>query len=305
MSAKRATAPTAKPARSTGTKPAPPKRGPGSARRARPKDAATTYRERQLARSRYGIVYDIDGPRVRLGVAWFLLCAVCLYIGLVPLAVLFAVVAALAAAQAATVLRTRWRRPDRVAAGLVGAVVPLAAAAGTALAGVALVIGAIGVVAAAGARPVKGTDPIVDAGAVMRASLAPALAAAAVVMLYRVDIGAAVAIVLMISSYEFGDFLVGTGASNPVEGPTAGILAMLVTTAALAVAGAPPFEGASIWFFGVLAALLAPAGQVLASAILPRAGAPARALRRLDSYLLVAPVWLVLMWAGLQGSAGG
>ena len=291
----------AKQATSRRTEPAASKSGEPSRRRARPKDTATRYRERQLASSRYGIVYDVDGPRVRLGVLWFLLCLVCLYIGLVALAALFAAVAALAAEQVATVLRNRWRRPDRAVAGVVAAAVPLAAAAGTALAGAVLVVASVVVVVLAAARPVKGTDPVVNAEAVMRSALAPALAAAAVVMLYRVDIGAAVTIVFLISSYEFGDFLVGTGASNQIEGPASGVLAMLVMTAALAVVGPPPFEGGSIWFFGVVAAILAPAGQDPASAIPPRAGAPARALRRLDSYLLAAPVWLVLMWAGLQG----
>ncbi len=37
--------------------------------------------------------------------------------------------------------------------------------------------------------------------------------------------------------------------------------------------------------------LAAPLGQLLASAILPRAGAPASGLRRLDSLLLAAPIW--------------
>jgi hypothetical protein len=84
-----------------------------------------------------------------------------------------------------------------------------------------------------------------------------------------------------------------------VEGPVAGILLVLVMTGALSVdvIQPPPFEGGTIWLFGIIAAILCPVGQIAASAILPRAGAPARALRRLDSYLVAAPVWLVLMWA--------
>ena len=34
-----------------------------------------------------------------------------------------------------------------------------------------------------------------------------------------------------------------------------------------------------------------PLGQLLASAILPHAGAPASGLRRIDSLLLAAPIW--------------
>jgi len=43
--------------------------------------------------------------------------------------------------------------------------------------------------------------------------------------------------------------------------------------------------------FGALAAVLCPAGQLVASAVLPSAGAPASALRRIDSLLLLAPAW--------------
>jgi len=39
--------------------------------------------------------------------------------------------------------------------------------------------------------------------------------------------------------------------------------------------------------------VLAPAGQLFASALLPTAGSPASALRRLDSLLLAAPVWCI------------
>jgi hypothetical protein len=45
------------------------------------------------------------------------------------------------------------------------------------------------------------------------------------------------------------------------------------------------------WLFGGLVLLLAPLGQLAASALLPSAKAPATALRRMDSLLLAAPVW--------------
>ena len=46
----------------------------------------------------------------------------------------------------------------------------------------------------------------------------------------------------------------------------------------------------------VLAMIACPAGQILASALLPKASAHAPALRRLDTMLVVAPAW-----AGLIG----
>ncbi|QGG93778.1 hypothetical protein [Actinomarinicola tropica] len=305
MSAKSSKAPSkgTAPSKATAASKSPAKRQAAGRRRARETatDAIGSYRLRQLETSRFGIVYDIDGPRVRLGVLWFFVALGCLYLGIAAVAVLFAAVAALAAAQTATVLRTKWRRPDRAVAAGVAGVVPLAAALGTGLAGAALVVATLVAVGLAVARPQKGSDPLVDAGAVVRASLAVGLAAASVVLLYRVDIGAAVTIVLLVSAYEVGDFLVGTGAANQVEGPVSGILLMAVLTAALSVlVPPPPFEGSAIWLFAAVVAVGAPLGQVLASAILPRAGAPARALRRLDSYLVAAPAWLVLMWGELH-----
>ena len=41
--------------------------------------------------------------------------------------------------------------------------------------------------------------------------------------------------------------------------------------------------------------LCCPLGQLVASALLPRGNAWAPALRRLDSYLVAAPLWLVLV----------
>lgn len=265
-------------------------------------DASVGFRQRQLDTSRYGIVYDIDGPRVRLGVVWFLLAGVALWLGIVPTAVVFGLVAALAAAQTATAWRARWCRPDRRVAGALALAVPLSALVGVGLAGITIMVGALVSVVAASVMRVKGSDPIVNAGTVVRSWLFVGLAAASVVLLHRVDVGAAIALFLVVSAYEFGDFLVGSGASNRVEGPVAGILAAAVVTGLMSVDffAPPPFEGSSIWMFGVVAALLCPVGQVAASAILPRAGAPARALRRLDSYLVAAPVWLVMMWAELH-----
>jgi len=263
-------------------------------------DASVGFRQRQLDTSRFGIVYDIDGPRVRFGVVWFAIAGVALWFGIVPTALLFGLVAALAAAQTATALRTKWRRPDRRVAAAIAAALPLSALVGVGLTGIVVMVAAVLSVVASAVLRAKGTDPIVDAGAVIRSSLFVGLAAASMVLLHRVDIGAAMALFLLVSAYEFGDFLVGSGASNRVEGPVSGIIAVVVVTVALAVAQVPPFEGGTIWLFGVIAALLCPVGQVAASAILPRAGAPARALRRLDSYLVAAPVWLVLMWAELH-----
>jgi hypothetical protein len=51
--------------------------------------------------------------------------------------------------------------------------------------------------------------------------------------------------------------------------------------------------------FGGAVAVLAPLGQLFASALLPAAGAPASGLRRLDSLLLAAPLWCVAVGLAL------
>lgn len=262
-------------------------------------DASVNFRQKQLATSRFGIVYDVDGARIRLGVAWFFVAGASVALGMVSTALVFGLVAALAAAQTATALRARWRRPDRRVAAAIALGLALSALVGVGSVGVVAMAAAVVAVGASALLRPKGTDPIVNAGAVIRSSLFVGLAAAAMVLLHRVDIGAAITLFLMVSSYEFGDFLVGSGASNRVEGPASGILAVMVMTGALGspLFQPPPFEGGTIWLFGIITAILCPVGQMAASAILPRAGAPARALRRLDSYLVAAPVWLVLMWA--------
>ncbi|MFP4511877.1 MAG: hypothetical protein ACLFRV_02895, partial [Acidimicrobiales bacterium] len=256
-----------------------------------------SFRVDRLANSRYGIVYDIDGPRVRLGLAWFVAAVVAVYLGLFVLAVLVGAIAALASAQTAKALRTKWQRPHLAVAALIGGAIPLAAAAGVALAGATIIVGALVAIFAASSRQPRRTDPLVDAGAVLRSSVFVGLAAASVVVLYRFDIGAAVMLILMLSAYESGDYLIGSGATNVVEGPFSGLLAVIVVTGAAAVVQPPPFHAAGLWLYAMVAAASAPVGQVLASAILPRAGAPAPALRRLDSYLVTGPAWLVLLWS--------
>jgi hypothetical protein len=258
-----------------------------------------TYRETRLANSRFGIVYDIDGPRVRLGIVWFVAAVVACAVATAALAVVVAAVAALAAAQTAQALRNRWRRPSLGVAAAVGASIPLAAAFGVALAGLTIVVATIAATLLAGAVRPRRTDPLVDSGAVVRSAVFVGLGAAALVVLHRFDVGAAITLLVMASAYEAGDYLIGSGASNAVEGPLSGVLALVVVTGALAVAQPPPFTGGGLWLYAVVAGATIPIGQVIASAILPRAGAPAPALRRLDSYLLSGPTWLVLLWAGV------
>jgi hypothetical protein len=53
----------------------------------------------------------------------------------------------------------------------------------------------------------------------------------------------------------------------------------------------PPFSGASPWLLGLLAAALAPFGPLVGTLLLGEREARAPALRRLDSLLVLGPVW--------------
>ena len=99
-------------------------------------------------------------------------------------------------------------------------------------------------------------------------------------------------LLIFVSVYEMGDYLVGSGASNPIEGPLAGGAAVIVTGFPMALLLVEPFDVMGAWLLGVVA-LSCPVGQWIASAVLPRAGAHAPALRRIDTLLLLAPLWLV------------
>jgi hypothetical protein len=273
-------------------------RGSGGARSSRPD--AETFRLNRLETSRYGIVYDIDGPRVRLGVVWFVVALAAAALGTLPLAVVVAAISALAAAQVAKTLRAKWCRPSLAVSAVLGAVPPLAATRGTALAGASIIVLTLVAVAFAAMRQPRRTDPIVDAGAMVRAGVFVALAATWLVVLHRAEIGAAITLLLVASAYEVGDYLIGSGSTNVVEGPLSGVLAIIVVAGALAlVVQPPPFTSGGLWLYAAVAAATIPLGQVAASTILPRAGAPAPALRRLDSYLLSGVAWLVLLAAGV------
>jgi hypothetical protein len=113
------------------------------------------------------------------------------------------------------------------------------------------------------------------------------------VLLARLDQGSAFALLLLASAYETGDYLIGSGSRNPYEGPAAGASAIVVLTFIVSTLPISGLGFGEAWLFGGLMVLLAPVGQLFASAILPSAKSPASALRRLDSLLLAAPVWCV------------
>lgn len=239
------------------------------------------------------VVYDVQGPRVRLGLGWFLLELVALLGGRWTVALLYAITAGVASLQTAKAWRHVRRHPHRLTAGVGAAAMGMAGAVTTGLVGVAILgtIAAAFVIAYSERAGALVVDRIIDASYTVRCALFPGFAAACIAICARFEFGAVVGLVLIVSAYETGDYLVGSGATNPYEGPIAGIVAVVVTTFAVSALDIKPFQFPRAFGFAVLASVLCPAGQLVASAVLPSNAAPASALRRLDSLLLLAPAW--------------
>jgi hypothetical protein len=242
---------------------------------------------------RLAVVYDVDAPRVRLGVLWFAAEVGALALGRFGVAVLLAGVCGFAGDQTAATWRTVRRRASRPVATAAAGAMPLAAAAHVGLLGAVLVAGAVASVVAGFVEAPRPGAAVVAAGVTVRSWLFAGLAGAAVVLAARAEPWSAVALVVLVAAYEVGDYLVGSGAGNAAEGPAAGMAGVLVATFVVSVVQVPPFDVNSAWAFGVAAAVLAPLGQLAGTLVLPAAAAPATALRRLDSLLLLGPVWAV------------
>ena len=253
---------------------------------------------------------DTAGPKAALALAWVGLQALALLGGRWTLAALFGLVAAVAGLHAARAWRRHQVRANRALAGLLPLLVPLAAALGAGAAGMVVLAGvAASLVAAAvpprgrsGRRRRRRAPLVAVAGTTVRCWLPPALAAASVVMVYRVAPEAAAGLLVLLAGYDVAAYLWGAGGgTGPLVGRLAGVLTVGVLTFALStvelVLSLPPFQQATaVWVFGGLAATLAPLGQLAASAVLPSAAAPAPALRRLDSLLLAGPAWAFALW---------
>jgi hypothetical protein len=265
---------------------APPRPGGAAGARRAAKPSGGRRRER-----RYAVPYDIDGPRVRLGILWFLVAAVALAVGPFPTALVYGGASAIAAAQTARCWRRRGARPNEVMAAGMAGLMGAGACLGAGGAGLGLLAGTVlAVVGATG--DVRSPNPtLADAGWTIQCALAPGLVGMSMVLLARLDQGSAIALLLLVSAYETGDYLVGSGAPNPYEGPAAGVAAVFVLTFIVSTTPVSALGFAEAWIFGGVVAVGAPLGQLFASALLPSAAGPASALRRLDSLLIVAPIW--------------
>jgi len=241
-------------------------------------------------------VYDTDGPRIRLGVLWFGAAFPAVLLSTMTAGLLFAICGGLAARQVARAWRTEKWQADAVA-GVAALPVLGVAFLGAEMTLPLLVVGALAALGLGMAAPCaglrSGVGNVAAAGVLLQAALPVAVAGIAMVSM-RAEVVTSVVLLFVLSSvYEMGDFVVGSGSSNKFEGPIAGGVAVMVTAFPFALLLIEPFDVVGMGVMLGIAAAACPVGQWLASAVLPWPGAHAPALRRMDTLLLLAPLWAV------------
>jgi hypothetical protein len=129
-----------------------------------------------------------------------------------------------------------------------------------------------------------------DVGLALVGGVALGLGAAAPVLLAGYGSSAAIVLLVLVAAYDAGDFLVGTGASTPFEGPIAGMVAVGVCGFGAWVVAPLPLEGHGVIALAVATAVLAPLGPAAAGALTSGGCRPARFVRRLDTLVVLGPV---------------
>ncbi len=240
-------------------------------------------------RAPLAVVHKSVRPHGRLGLAWAGATLGLTVAGPAWLGGWLAMAAFVGGAQACRVWRRRGERPVALAAAGIAAGLPIAASFDV---GAMLGVVAAGVVATLVSRLARPTRaPSRDVALTLALGVPIGLAAAAPVLVRHTGIAAAVLLLAIVCVYDAGAYLVGTGASSAWEGPAAGVAGLIPLTILAEVVLIPPFAGAQPLFLGILGAVLAPAGPVAASALLGDRNGHAPALRRLDSLLLLGPLW--------------
>ncbi|MEL6985781.1 MAG: hypothetical protein AAFO29_25355, partial [Actinomycetota bacterium] len=251
-------------------------------------------RETRWANNRLAVPYPTDGPKVTFGVLWFLALIGASALGVyadnstvsaVAVAAVGAPVAALAGLQTGNAWfpRQSATRGWTAAAAYLGAIAGLGGVWGVPI---GLFVALIAVIFYLMLYRGHSRQPMELFDVLARSAIPVALAVSCLAALGTVGIGAQISLILLVSAYEAGDFVVGSGSSNAIEGPMAGLVSLGAMAFILFLIQPAPFDSRSILLFAVVAGICCPLGQIMASGLLPRGNAWAPALRRLDSYLL-------------------
>ena len=264
--------------------------------------ARARAREARWANNRLAVPYPTDGPKITFGVLWFLALVGAVVLGeyvessavaAVAVAAVAAPVAGLAGLQTghAWFPRQGATRSWTAAAAYLCAVAGLGGPWGVAI-GILLGLIALLLYLMLYRGHSRTSSQLFDV--LLRSAIPVGVAVASLAALGTVGTGAQISLILLVSAYESGDFIVGSGSSNAIEGPLAGLVALGAVAFILFLVQPAPFDSTTILLFATVAGICCPIGQIVASGLLPRGNAWAPALRRLDSYLLAAPIWLVL-----------
>jgi molybdopterin converting factor small subunit len=241
------------------------------------------------ARESLAVVHQSVRPHGRLGLAWAVVTVGVAIAGPAWLAGWLAVAAFLAGAQVSQAWRKRGERPLTLVAAVAAAALPVAAVfnmgAMTGVVVAAVLLSFVGRLRAPSLAPSR------DVALTLAIAVPIGFAAASPVLVRHTGIAATLLLLAFACFYDASAYLVGTGAASAWEGPAAGVVAFIPLTIFAAVVLIPPFSGAEPLLLGLVAAVLAPAGPVAASALLGDRSAHAPALRRLDSLLLMGPLW--------------
>jgi molybdopterin synthase sulfur carrier subunit len=235
------------------------------------------------------VVHKSVRPHGRLGLAWAVVTVGVAVAGPTWLAAWLAVAAFLAGAQLSVVWRKRGERPVTLLAGAIAAGLPIASSFNV---GAMTAVVVAGMAAAFVTRLRSPTRvPSRDVALTLALGVPVGLAAASPVLVRHTGIAATLLLLAFACVYDASAYLVGTGAASAWEGPAAGVAAFIPLTIFAAVVLVPPFPGYAPLVLGLAAAVLTPAGPVAGSALLGDRTAHAPALRRLDSLLLMGPLW--------------
>jgi len=241
---------------------------------------------------RLQVVADRHSPSVLLGVLWLVVGALCLAVHRFAAVAVFATVAGVGAVQTAAALRRVGDGPrPLLAGGCALAIVAAATAPSSRLVGLAVLVA----VAASliGGLHMGGFDAVAASGTV-RSWLGIALAGAVPVVLAGAEPSLGVLLFLLACAYDAGDHLVRAAAASWYEAPLAGAVGVLAVGFAAVVFQPGGLSQHSLWPAIIVATVTCPLGPVVASLTLPRGAAFAPALRRLDSLIVVAPLWVLL-----------
>jgi len=253
----------------------------------------------------YAVRQPVGGPRLRLGIVWFVALFVALLLGSFAVAALFGLVGGIAGLQVAGQWRHRRVAVNQAIAGLAPPLMALGAwsslrAAGAAILGTVLAALLLGTdrrlsKRSFDAKRITGNLPV--ASATLRSALLVGWAVAATVQVHRVDPMSFLYLASVACVYDCGDYLIGSGSRNRLVGPIAGLVGVAVVVVAMTAINPPPLDDdAAVRYLGLAMGIACPVGQLLGSWTLPSTRAKAPALRRLDSWLLTAPVCLVGVW---------